>query len=101
MSIKTTQSLLWYAINSLFYFTEYVNDHDEWVVHGSWNITMEEKLTKKLKELRTDKTRRNEEELAHCQKEMEQLTEQSREADDKTTQELTEQVQQPLATVYR
>ena len=60
---------------------------------------MEEELTERLKELRTDETRRNEEELAHCQKGMEQLPEHSREADDKTTQELTEQVQQPLATV--
>ena len=46
---------------------------------------MEEELTERLKELRTDKTRRYEEELAHCQRGMEQLTEHSREADDKTT----------------
>ena len=46
---------------------------------------MEEELTERLKELRTDKTRRYEEELAHCQRGMGQLTEHSREADDKTT----------------
>ena len=44
------------------------------MVRGVWNSTHKEELTERMKKLRLDRTRRNEEEMAHLQQEIERLT---------------------------
>ena len=83
-------------------FTEYVSG--QWVVRGVWNSTQKEELTERMKKLRSEATRRNEEEMAHLQQEIERLTKQLHDshqliqrAQQETRQvrrELTEQVEQ-------
>ena len=44
------------------------------MVHGVWNSTQKEELTERMKELRPERTERNEEEMAHLQQEIQRLT---------------------------
>ena len=55
-------------------FTEYASGR--WVVRGVWNSTQKEELTERMKNLRPERTGRNEEEMAHLQQEIERLTKQ-------------------------
>ena len=63
-------------------FTEYVSG--QWVVRGVWNSRQKEELTERMKELRPERTGRNEEEMAHLQQEIERLTKQLRDSQQET-----------------
>ena len=63
-------------------FTEYVSG--QWVVRDVWNSTQKEELTERMKELRAERTGRNEEEMAHLQQEIQRLTKQLRNSQQET-----------------
>ena len=84
------------------------------MVCGVWNSTQKEELTERMKELRPERTGRNEEEMAHLQQEIERLTKQLRDSQQETRQaqqetrqaeqvrrELTEQIQQKDEDIHQ
>ena len=77
-------------------FTEYVSG--QWVVRGVWNSTQKEELTERMKELRPERTGRNEEEMAHLQQEIQRLTKQLHDSQQETrqAQQETRQVRREL-----
>ena len=63
-------------------FTECVRG--QWEVRGVWNSRQKEELTERMKELRAERTGRNEEQTAHLQQEIQRLTKQLSELQQET-----------------
>ena len=86
-------------------FTEYVSG--QWVVRGVWNSTQKEELTERMKELRPERTGRNEEEMAHLQQEIQRLTKQLHDSQQETrkvrsnSHQLIQRAQQETRQVRR
>ena len=73
------------------------------MVRGVWNSTQKEELTEKMKELRPERTGRNEEEMAHLRQEIQRLTKQLADSNQlvEQAQQETRQAQQEIRQVRR